>query len=45
MAENLLIYGTIQRDDVQLELFRRIAHSSKDILKDYKAVIIKITDK
>ena len=44
MSENLFSYGTLQRDDVQLELFGRLLHGTKDILKNYKIASIEIKD-
>lgn len=44
MSENLFSYGTLQRDDVQLELFGRLLNGTKDVLENYKIVSIEITD-
>lgn len=44
MNENLFSYGTLQRIDVQLELFGRLLHGAKDVLRDYKIDSIEITD-
>lgn len=44
MKENLFSYGTLQRSDVQLELFGRLLTGTKDILKGYKLSSIEIKD-
>lgn len=44
MNENLFSYGTLQRDDVQLELFGRLLNGAKDILNGYKIASIEIKD-
>ncbi len=44
MEENLFSYGTLQKDKVQLELFRRLLNGNKDILKGYKLSSIEIKD-
>jgi Gamma-glutamyl cyclotransferase, AIG2-like len=44
MKEYLYSYGTLQKDRVQLELFRRLLVGAKDILKGYKTCPIEIED-
>lgn len=44
MIEYLFSYGTLQRDDVQLQLFGRLVRGVKDILNGYKIASIEITD-
>lgn len=44
MAENLFSYGTLQKNDVQLKLFGRLLHGTKDILEGYKICLIEIKD-
>lgn len=44
MSETLFSYGTLQRDDVQLELFGRLLNGTRDILTGYKIASIKIND-
>ncbi len=44
MKENLFSYGTLQRSEVQLELFGRLLTGTKDILKGYKLSSIEIKD-
>lgn len=41
----LFSYGTLQKEEVQTELFGRILHSTGDRLSGYKIVTIEITDK
>lgn len=44
MSENLFSYGTLQKNEVQLELFGRLLHGTKDVLKGYKIASIEIKD-
>jgi len=44
MKENLFSYGTLQKSEVQLELFGRLLTGAKDILKGYKLSSIEIKD-
>lgn len=44
MKEYLFSYGTLQRDEVQLKLFGRLLHGTKDRLKGYKLSSIEIKD-
>lgn len=44
MQQYLFSYGTLQKEAVQLRLFERILHGTKDVLKGYKAVPILIGD-
>jgi gamma-glutamylcyclotransferase (GGCT)/AIG2-like uncharacterized protein YtfP len=44
MKEYLFSYGTLQKNNVQLDLFGRLLNGSKDVLKGYKSSIIEITD-
>ena len=44
MHEHLFSYGTLQRPEVQIELFGRILHSSADTLKGYRIAEIEIND-
>ena len=44
MKENLFSYGTLQKKNVQLELFGRLLNGTKDILKGYKLSSIEIKD-
>ena len=44
MKENLFSYGTLQKDKVQIELFGRLLHGTKDILRGYKLSSIEIRD-
>ena len=45
MQENLFSYGTLQKESVQIELFGRLLHGTKDILVGYTIAVIEITDK
>ena len=45
MSENLFSYGTLQKNEVQLELFGRLLLGTKDILEGYKIASIEIKDK
>ena len=44
MNENLFSYGTLQKEEVQIELFGRFLNGVKDVLRGYKSVSIEITD-
>jgi gamma-glutamylcyclotransferase (GGCT)/AIG2-like uncharacterized protein YtfP len=44
MNSYLFSYGTLQKEQVQIELFGRIVTGSADILSGYKADIIEIKD-
>jgi gamma-glutamylcyclotransferase (GGCT)/AIG2-like uncharacterized protein YtfP len=44
MKDYLFSYGTLQEDEVQLELFGRRLAGSKDVLKGYKTAPIEIRD-
>src|SRR5215510_10570524 len=44
MPEYIFSYGTLQKENVQLELFRRVLTGTRDILKGYAIVAIEITD-
>ena len=44
MKEHLFSYGTLQKKNVQLELFGRLLNSAKDSLKGYKLSSIEIKD-
>jgi gamma-glutamylcyclotransferase (GGCT)/AIG2-like uncharacterized protein YtfP len=44
MSENLFSYGTLQKDEVQIELFGRLLKGAKDSLSGYKIAVIEITD-
>ena len=44
MSEFLFSYGTLQNEEVQMELFGRILYGSADVLKGHKAVTIEIKD-
>ena len=44
MKETLFSYGTLQKEKVQIELFGRLLHSTKDILRGYKLSSIEIRD-
>jgi len=41
---NLFSYGTLQKEQVQIETFGRILHGEKDMLQGYKMVMLEITD-
>ena len=41
---NLFSYGTLQKEQVQIETFGRILHGEKDILKGFKIEMLEITD-
>ncbi|WP_395974124.1 gamma-glutamylcyclotransferase family protein [Chryseobacterium cucumeris] len=41
---NLFSYGTLQKEQVQLETFGRILQGEKDILSGYKLSMLEITD-
>ena len=43
-TENLFSYGTLQREDVQLDTFGRKLESTPDALPGYKLATIRITD-
>jgi len=45
MNEWLFSYGTLQQSEVQLRLFGRTVHGSRDILQGYKLLPIEIEDK
>ncbi|ALR30695.1 UDP-N-acetylmuramate--alanine ligase [Chryseobacterium sp. IHB B 17019] len=40
----LFSYGTLQKEEVQIETFGRILQGEKDILKGYKLKMLEITD-
>lgn len=44
MFELVFSYGTLQRDEVQMELFGRVLKGTKDTLNEYKISPIEITD-
>lgn len=44
MKENLFSYGTLQKNEVQIELFGRLLNGTQDILEGYKTSLIEITD-
>ncbi len=44
MKEYLFSYGTLQKDEVQLELFGRLLTGIKDTLKNHKTSSIEIKD-
>lgn len=44
MSEFLFSYGTLQKESVQLELFGRLLHGTKDFLEGYKIEVIEIKD-
>jgi gamma-glutamylcyclotransferase (GGCT)/AIG2-like uncharacterized protein YtfP len=44
MNEYLFSYGTLQKDEVQLELFGRLLTGTQDILNGYKISGIEIND-
>jgi hypothetical protein len=44
MKEYLFSYGTLQQENVQLELFGRVLAGSADVLRGYRASTIEITD-
>ena len=44
MSEFLFSYGTLQNEEVQMELFGRILYGTADVLKGHKAVTIEIED-
>jgi gamma-glutamylcyclotransferase (GGCT)/AIG2-like uncharacterized protein YtfP len=44
MSELLFSYGTLQKEDVQLEVFSRLLRRSKDVLAGYKLSPVEITD-
>lgn len=44
MEENLFSYGTLQKENVQLELFGRLLKGTKDVLKGYKVSPIELKD-
>ncbi|MET3035756.1 gamma-glutamylcyclotransferase family protein [Chryseobacterium sp. NRRL B-14859] len=41
---HLFSYGTLQKEQVQMETFGRILHGQKDILSGYRLDMIEITD-
>jgi hypothetical protein len=41
---NLFSYGTLQKEQVQIETFGRLLHGEKDILTGYKLKMLEITD-
>lgn len=41
---NLFSYGTLQKEQVQIETFGRILQGQKDILKGYKLKMLEIKD-
>lgn len=44
MKELLFSYGTLQKEKVQLELFGRLLHGTKDVLEGYRISSIEIKD-
>jgi gamma-glutamyl AIG2-like cyclotransferase len=44
MKEYLFSYGTLQKREIQLDLFGRILEGSNDALRGYKVSTIEITD-
>jgi gamma-glutamylcyclotransferase (GGCT)/AIG2-like uncharacterized protein YtfP len=44
MKENLFSYGTLQKENVQLKLFGRLLHGTKDTLTGYKLSPMEIRD-
>ena len=44
MKENLFSYGTLQKEKVQIKLFGRLLHGTKDRLNGYKLSSIEIKD-
>jgi len=44
MREYLFSYGTLQKDEVQIKLFRRLLSGAKDVLRGWKVSSIEITD-
>ena len=44
MKEYLFSYGTLRKEQVQMDLFRRVLTGSADALRGYKMSTIKITD-
>lgn len=44
MKENLFSYGTLQKDEVQIELFGRLLGGTKEVLRGFKIATIEITD-
>ncbi|TMI71681.1 MAG: gamma-glutamylcyclotransferase [Bacteroidetes bacterium] len=44
MKEYLFSYGTLQKPNVQVELFGRLLHGTPDVLEHYKLVGIEIND-
>ena len=44
MNEYLFSYGTLQKNEVQIELFGRLLNGAKDILTGYKISSIEIMD-
>ena len=40
----LFSYGTLQKEEVQIETFGRILQGEKDVLKGYKLKMLEITD-
>jgi hypothetical protein len=44
MKEYLFSYGTLQKQNVQLELFGRLLRATPDVLEHYKIVSIEIND-
>ena len=41
---NLFSYGTLQKEQVQIETFGRLLHGEKDVLTGYKLKMLEITD-
>ncbi|NML57627.1 gamma-glutamylcyclotransferase family protein [Chryseobacterium cheonjiense] len=41
---NLFSYGTLQKEQVQIETFGRILHGQKDVLTGYRLEMLEITD-
>lgn len=41
---NLFSYGTLQKEQVQIETFGRILKGEKDVLKGFKLEMLEITD-
>lgn len=45
MNEFLFSYGTLQRDEVQLELFGRLLNGTSDLLRGYRTASVEMADK
>jgi gamma-glutamylcyclotransferase (GGCT)/AIG2-like uncharacterized protein YtfP len=44
MTAPIFSYGTLQKDSIQMELFGRLLHGPRDVLKGYKLSLLEINN-